>query len=82
MATPRKTPLDYIKKHREELVPVQVRLPKDLVTQVRAKLALNALTFTELMKAGCHWYLETTNNDRATAEKLRRKGTGKVTNGK
>jgi hypothetical protein len=52
-----KTPLDFLEE-RTELVPVQVRLPKDLVTRVKAKLHKHDMTFTELMRGACQWYLE------------------------
>jgi len=51
-----KTPLDYIES-REDLVPVQVRLPKTLLTAVKARLQQNGLTFTDLVKGACAWYL-------------------------
>ena len=51
-----KTPLDYIAA-REELVPVQVRLPKTLLASVKAKLEQNGMTFTDLVKGACAWYL-------------------------
>jgi predicted DNA binding CopG/RHH family protein len=52
-----KTPLDYLGE-RGELVPVQVRLPKDLVERVKARLGKHNMTFTELVRGACHWYLE------------------------
>ena len=52
----RKTPLDYVEK-RDNSVPVQVRLPKALVDSVKEKLNLNDLTFTDLVKGACHWYI-------------------------
>ena len=52
-----KTPLDYV-EDRGELVPVQVRLPKELVDGVKAKLQKHGMTFTELIRGACHWYLE------------------------
>lgn len=52
-----KTPLDYI-EGRTELVPVQVRLPKELVARVKARLHKYDMTFTELMRGACQWYLE------------------------
>jgi hypothetical protein len=52
-----KTPLDYL-EDRGELVPVQVRLPKELVDGVKAKLQEHGMTFTELIRGACHWYLE------------------------
>jgi hypothetical protein len=52
-----KTPLDYL-EDRGELVPVQVRLPKELVDGVKAKLQAHGMTFTELIRGACHWYLE------------------------
>ena len=52
-----KTPLDYLEE-RTELVPVQVRLPKELVARVKAKLNKHDMTFTELMRGACQWYLE------------------------
>ncbi len=70
MASSNKTPLDYINKHRQELVPVQIRLPKDLIAQVKAKLASNELTFTELVKAACYWYLEAPKD---TSARVRRR---------
>ena len=52
-----KTPLDYITK-RGELLPVQVRLPKELLDRVKARLRKHDMTFTELVRGACHWYLE------------------------
>lgn len=52
-----KTPLDYLDE-RGELVPVQVRLPKELVERVKARLQKHNMTFTELIRGACHWYLE------------------------
>ena len=52
-----KTPLDYLGE-RGELVPVQVRLPRDLVERVKARLEKHDMTFTELIRGACHWYLE------------------------
>lgn len=52
----KKTPLDYVEK-RDELVPIQVRLPKSLVDDVKEKLTVNDLTFTDLVKGACHWYI-------------------------
>jgi hypothetical protein len=51
-----KTPLDYIEA-KEELVPVQVRLPKSLLAAVKSKLQDNGMTFTDLVKGACAWYL-------------------------
>ncbi len=51
-----KTPLDYIER-REELVPVQVRLPKSLVGAVKTRLEENGMTFTDLVRGACAWYL-------------------------
>jgi hypothetical protein len=51
-----KTPLDYIDV-REELVPVQVRLSKTLLGSVKSKLEQNGMTFTDLVKGACAWYL-------------------------
>ena len=52
----KKTPLDYLEK-KGSLVPVQVRLPENLVDLVKQKLAKNGLTFTDLVKGACHWYI-------------------------
>jgi hypothetical protein len=52
-----KTPLDYLGE-RGELVPVQVRLPKELVERVKARLQKHDMTFTELIRGACQWYLE------------------------
>jgi hypothetical protein len=52
-----KTPLDYLGE-REELVPVQVRLPKELVEGVKARLQKHEMTFTELIRGACQWYLD------------------------
>lgn len=52
-----KTPLDYL-EDRGELVPVQVRLPKELVERVKERLQKHDMTFTELIRGACHWYLE------------------------
>lgn len=52
----KKTPLDYVER-KDALVPVQVRLPEHLVEAVKKKLAKNELTFTDLVKGACHWYL-------------------------
>jgi len=52
-----KTPLDYL-EDRGELVPVQVRLPKELVDGVKARLQKHGMTFTELIRGACQWYLE------------------------
>lgn len=57
LATNSKTPLDYF-EDRDELVPVQVRLPKELVDGVKKKLRKHGMTFTELIRGACHWYLE------------------------
>jgi predicted DNA binding CopG/RHH family protein len=51
-----KTPLDYIES-KEELVPVQVRLPGTLLSAVKQKLQENGMTFTDLVKGACAWYL-------------------------
>lgn len=51
-----KTPLDYIEA-KEELVPVQVRLPAALLSAVKSKLQENGMTFTDLVKGACAWYL-------------------------
>jgi len=56
MKTTGKTPLDYIET-REELVPVQVRLPKTLLAAVKTKLEQRGMTFTDLVKGACAWYL-------------------------
>ena len=68
----RKTPLDYI-KGREQLVPVQVRLPRGLAAQVKAKLKKEKLTFTQLVRGACSWYLEATHEE--SAARIRRKTT-------
>ena len=39
-------------------MPVQVRLPKELVDGVKAKLQEHGMTFTELIRGACQWYLE------------------------
>jgi hypothetical protein len=39
-------------------VPVQVRLPKELVEGVKARLQKYDMTFTELIRGACQWYLE------------------------
>jgi hypothetical protein len=52
-----KTPLDYL-EDRGELVPVQVRLPKELADRVKAKLRKHDMTFSELIRGACQWYLE------------------------
>ena len=52
----KKTPLDYVAK-KDSLIPVQVRLPEGLVEQVKQKLANSGLTFTDLVKGACHWYI-------------------------
>lgn len=52
-----KTPLDYLTE-RDELVPVQVRLPRGLVERVKARLQKHDMTFTELVRGACQWYLE------------------------
>jgi predicted DNA binding CopG/RHH family protein len=52
-----KTPLDFIEP-REELTPVQVRLPKSLLAEVKSKLEKNGLTFTDLVRGACSWYLD------------------------
>lgn len=57
MKNTEKTPLDFIPL-REELVPVQVRLPQSLLTEVKAKLEKSGLTFTDLVRGACSWYLE------------------------
>lgn len=61
-----KTPLDYIEA-RDDLVPVQVRLPKTLLASVKAKLQQNGMTFTDLVKGACAWYL---NVSEAEAQSL------------
>jgi hypothetical protein len=66
-----KTPLDYLGE-RGELVPVQVRLPRELVDGVKARLQKHNMTFTELVRAACQWYLECP--DAAIAETKRRTG--------
>jgi hypothetical protein len=62
MKASEKTPLDYIES-REDLVPVQVRLPKALLTSVKAKLLQNEMTFTDLVKGACAWYLNVPEAD-------------------
>ena len=52
-----KTPLDFIPQ-REELVPVQVRLPQGLLAEVKLKLDKSGLTFTDLVRGACSWYLD------------------------
>lgn len=52
-----KTPLDYL-EDRGELVPVQVRLARQLVDEVKAKLQRHDMTFTELIRGACQWYLD------------------------
>jgi hypothetical protein len=64
-----KTPLDYLGE-RGELVPVQVRLPRELVDGVKARLQKHNMTFTELIRAACQWYLECP--DTAIAETKKR----------
>lgn len=61
MPQEKKTPLDYVEK-RDDLVPIQVRLPKSLVGRVKEKLSLNELTFTDLVKGACHWYINDVDN--------------------
>jgi hypothetical protein len=55
--SPKKTPLDFIER-REALVPVQVRLPKRMLADVKAKLSKSGMTFTDLVRGACSWYLE------------------------
>jgi hypothetical protein len=69
MARSTKTPLDYLSE-RDELIPVQVRLPKELVERVKARLQKHEMTFTELVRGACQWYLEIP--DETIAEKKRR----------
>lgn len=57
-----KTPLDYVES-REELVPVQVRLPRTLLAAVKSKLTQNGMTFTDLVKGACNWYLNMPDAD-------------------
>lgn len=57
MPVKEKTPLDYLGE-REELVPVQARLPKELVERVKARLHKHEMTFTELIRGACQWYLD------------------------
>jgi hypothetical protein len=64
-----KTPLDYLPE-RGGLVPVQVRLPKDLVERVKGRLQKHDMTFTDLVRGACQWYLEL--SDEAISEKTRR----------
>ena len=56
-----KTPLDFIPQ-REELVPVQVRLPQSMLAEVKAKLDKSGLTFTDLVRGACSWYLESADS--------------------
>jgi predicted DNA binding CopG/RHH family protein len=64
----KKTPLDYIES-KSPLIPVQVRLPEDLVKEVKAKLEANGLTFTDFIKGACHWFV-----DEARLEDLKGQG--------
>jgi hypothetical protein len=73
LPTKAKTPLDYLGE-RGELVPVQVRLPKELVESVKARLQKYDMTFTELVRGACQWYLECP--DAAIAEKKKHAGRG------
>jgi hypothetical protein len=57
LPTKAKTPLDYLGE-RGELVPVQVRLPKELVEGVKTRLQKYDMTFTELIRGACQWYLD------------------------
>ncbi len=73
MKTSGKTPLDYIET-REELVPVQVRMPKALLAAVKAKLQQRGMTFTDLVKGACAWYLNLPESEaQALAQKPPRK---------
>ena len=65
MKAGRKTPLDYVES-RQELIPVQVRLPKTLLSAVKSKLAQNGMTFTDLVKGACNWYLNMPDADAQT----------------
>jgi hypothetical protein len=69
-----KTPLDYLEE-RGALVPVQVRLPKELVERVKARLHKSDMTVTELIRGACHWYLKLPET--TVAEKKKRKEQGK-----
>ena len=63
-----KTPLDFIEP-REELIPVQVRLPKGLLAEVKSKLDKNGLTFTDLVRGACSWYLNVADTDNLALKK-------------
>jgi len=74
MKTSGKTPLDYIEA-RENLVPVQVRLPQTLLSAVKAKLEQNGMTFTDLVKGACAWYLNVAESEaQALVHKRKKKG--------
>jgi predicted DNA binding CopG/RHH family protein len=68
-----KTPLDYIEM-KDELVPVQVRTPKPLLAAVKAKLQQRGMTFTDLVKGACAWYLNLPDSEaQALVQKQPRK---------
>jgi predicted DNA binding CopG/RHH family protein len=68
-----KTPLDYIEM-KDELVPVQVRMPKPLLAAVKAKLQQRGMTFTDLVKGACAWYLNLPDSEaQALVQKQPRK---------
>jgi hypothetical protein len=74
MISPSKTPLDYIES-REPLVPVQVRLPESLLSEVKVKLERNDMTFTDLVKGACAWYLNVSDSDaRSLLKKQKKRG--------
>jgi hypothetical protein len=75
LPTKAKTPLDYL-GDRGELVPVQVRLPKELVERVKARLQKYDMTFTELIRGACQWYLECPEATIAEKKKHSRRGDG------
>jgi hypothetical protein len=55
----RKSVLDFVvPKCFDPLVPMEDRLPKELVARVNAKLLKDNVTFTELMRGACQRYLE------------------------
>ena len=56
-------------------MPVQVRLPQTLLSAVKAKLEQNGMTFTDLVKGACAWYLNVAESEaQALVHKRKKKG--------
>lgn len=53
----RKNDLEKYLPNNEETVPVQAKVQKSLVEQVKAKLSRQSLTISDLIRAAFLWYL-------------------------